>query len=170
VIYFGWRREITREGEMATVRACEKAETVLKPYRNRIVALERKVPVLDGFMRRYARLDNAASTPCLKLVLDKVNRFMNWYSSVHRGSRFDSTLSSTVYDQARQVVKDFAGADSRIRTVIFTKNASEALNMLGQALQKSARGEYKGSYRLCSRLGEFLPEGFSFDCRRYFQL
>ncbi len=155
---------------MATVRASENAEAVLERYRNQIAGSDTKVPLLDGSMRRQVSLDNAASTPCLKLALDKVSRFMNWYASVHRGSRFNSTLSSRVYDQAYQVATDFVGADSRTRTVIFTHNASETLNRLGQALQKSARGEYKGSYRLDSRLGKFPPEGFSFDYRRYFQV
>ncbi len=131
---------------MAAVRASEKAETALERHRNQIVGLNTKVPLPDGSMRRYVSLDNAASRPCLKPGLDRIDRFMNRYSSFHRVSRFNSMLPFTVHDQARQVATHFVGADSRMRTVIFTKSASEALNMLGQALQKIARGEQRGSF------------------------
>lgn len=105
-------------------------ETTLEYFRRQIVGLDKKVPLLDGSLRKYINLDNAASTPCLKPVLDKVNDFLDWYSSIHRGSGFKSLLSSEVYDLAHQMVGDFVGADLRSNTVVFTKNASEALNKL----------------------------------------
>ena len=37
-------------------------------------------------MRRYVNLDNAASTSAMVDVWEAVERFMPWYSSVHRGS------------------------------------------------------------------------------------
>jgi len=105
-------------------------ENKLKYFRNQIVGLDKKVPLLDGSLRRYINLDNAASTPCLKPVLEKVNEFLDWYSSIHRGSGFKSLLSSKIYDQAHQMVADFVKADSKTNAVIFTKNSSEALNKL----------------------------------------
>ena len=105
-------------------------ETKLKYFGKQIVGLDKKVPLLDGSQKRYVNLDNAASTPCLKPVLDKVGEFLDWYSSIHRGSGFKSLLSSHLYDLTRQMVADFVGADLRSNTVIFTKNASEALNKL----------------------------------------
>jgi len=100
----------------------------LEYFRKQIVGLDKKVPLLDGSLKRYISLDNAASTPCLKPVLDKVDEFLDWYSSIHRGSGFKSLLSSHVYDLARQIVGEFVGVDLRTNAVIFTKNASEALN------------------------------------------
>ena len=55
--------------------------------RDRIVGIDQMVPVLNGSMQPYINLDNAASTPVLRAVLDTVNQFMNWYSSVHRKRR-----------------------------------------------------------------------------------
>jgi selenocysteine lyase/cysteine desulfurase len=63
-------------------------------------------------------------------VLDKVNEFLDWYSSIHRGSGFKSLLSSRFYDFAHQMVGDFVKADPKTNAVIFTKNSSEALNKL----------------------------------------
>ena len=105
-------------------------ETKLEHFGKQIVGLDKKVPLLDGSFKRYVNLDNSASTPCLKPVLDKVGEFLDWYSSIHRGSGFKSLLSSHFYDLTRQMVADFVGAGRRSNTVIFTKNASEALNKL----------------------------------------
>lgn len=116
---------------MSKVKPSEEETYIgLNQYRDQIVGIAKKVPLLDGSSKRYVNLDNAASTPCLKPVLDKVNQFLEWYSSIHRGSGFKSMLSSRVYDLAHLMVADFVGADLRSNTVIFTQNASEALNKL----------------------------------------
>jgi selenocysteine lyase/cysteine desulfurase len=47
------------------------------PLRDRIVGIDQQVPLLDGSMQPYVNLDNAASTPVLREVLDTVNQFMN---------------------------------------------------------------------------------------------
>jgi len=109
-------------------------QSKLEYFRKQIVGLDKKVPLLDGSLKRYISLDNSASTPCLKPVLDKVDEFLDWYSSIHRGSGFKSLLSSHVYDLAHQIVGEFVGVDLRTNAVIFTKNASEALNKLANRL------------------------------------
>ena len=99
-------------------------------FRDRIVGIEQCVPLLDGSCRRYVNLDNAASTPALLDVTDAVNRFMEWYSSVHRGAGFKSRISTQAYEDARGIVGQFFGADPREHVVIFGKNATEAINKL----------------------------------------
>ena len=88
------------------------------------------MPLLDGRLARYIGLDNAASTPAFREVLDAVERFLPYYSSVHRGTGFKSRLSTAAYDEAHATVARFVGADPRTATVIFGKNATEALNKL----------------------------------------
>jgi cysteine desulfurase/selenocysteine lyase len=82
----------------------------LSQHRKLIVGVDRQVPLLDGSFKRYVHLDNAASIPSLVPVLNKVNQFLEWYSSIHRGSGFKSLLSSWVYDFAHQIVGEFVGA------------------------------------------------------------
>ncbi len=103
-----------------------------KNYCTHFVGLDVEVPLLDGAHRRYINFDNAASTPSLKDVREVVNRFLNYYSSVHRGTGFKSQLSTHSYEQARQIVMEFVGADPDTHTCIFGKNASEALNKLAR--------------------------------------
>ncbi len=106
----------------------------LATLRDQVVGVERLVPLLDGTPRQYVNLDNAASTPALRPVQQKVDELLEWYASVHRGSGFKSQLSTNAYERARQIVAGFVGADPEQQTVIFTKNTSEALNLLADAI------------------------------------
>jgi cysteine desulfurase / selenocysteine lyase len=107
----------------------------LVSVRDRIVGIHQTVPLLDGSTRPYINFDNAASTPTLQDVLDTVNEFLRWYSSVHRGTGFKSKVSTQAYDDARRIVADFVGANPRDHTVIFGKNTTDAINKLSYRLQ-----------------------------------
>lgn len=91
-----------------------------------------EVPVLNGTTLRYVNFDNAASTPPLKVVQEAINDFMNYYSSVHRGTGFKSQISTHFYEIARQTVLEFVGADPRDYTCMFGKNTTEAINKLAR--------------------------------------
>jgi len=105
--------------------------------RNRILGLDMSTPLLDGTDVRYVNLDNAASTPPLIDVVNAVERFMPYYSSVHRGTGFKSRLSTMTYDQSRERIGRFVNADLSTNTVIFGKNATEAINKLSHRLPHS---------------------------------
>jgi selenocysteine lyase/cysteine desulfurase len=96
------------------------------------------VPVLGGAPRRYVNLDNAASTPVLRDVLATVERFMHWYSSVHRGAGFKSRVASQAYDDARAIVARFVGARPDQHMALFGKNTTEAINLLSRRLALAA--------------------------------
>lgn len=98
-----------------------------------VLGTDEMVPVLDG-QRRYLALDNAASTPPLKAVMAAVDRFMPWYSSVHRGAGLKSQRATQAYEEARETVARFVGANPNEHTVIFGKNCTEAINKLSYRL------------------------------------
>jgi len=54
--------------------------------RDEIVGVDELVPVLDGRLVEYVNLDNAATTPPLRAVVEEVQRFLPMAASVHRGS------------------------------------------------------------------------------------
>lgn len=87
------------------------------------------VPTLHG-PERYINFDNAASTPTFSPIVTAVNEFLQWYSNVHRGTGFKSQLSSWAFEESRDIVADFIGADLSKHVVIFTKNTTEAINKL----------------------------------------
>jgi selenocysteine lyase/cysteine desulfurase len=107
-------------------------------FRSKVVGAQARVPVLGGGHCDYINFDNAASTPTLKPVLETVNAFMEWYSSVHRGSGFKSRLSTKAYDDAREIVRDFVGANAAEHTVVFGKNTTEAINKISYRLDLNA--------------------------------
>ncbi|MCM3901138.1 MAG: hypothetical protein ND866_05485 [Pyrinomonadaceae bacterium] len=48
-------------------------------WRERIVGLDTKQPLLDGRLVPYINLDNAASTPPLRDVVEAVHQFLPYY-------------------------------------------------------------------------------------------
>ena len=110
------------------------SDTSITDLRNLFVGLDILCPLLDGTHRCYTNFDNAASTPPMKAVQQAVDDFLVYYSSVHRGTGFKSQLSTHAYEQARQIVMDFVGADPATHTCIFGKNTTEAINKLARRL------------------------------------
>jgi selenocysteine lyase/cysteine desulfurase len=97
---------------------------------HQVVGVGTPVPLLDGTERNYVFLDNAASTPAFRRVLDAVSEFMPWYSGVHRGTGFKSLLATAVFDGAHEAVARFVGADPATSTVVFVKNTTECVNKM----------------------------------------
>jgi selenocysteine lyase/cysteine desulfurase len=78
-------------------------------------------------------LDYAATAPCARVAADAVAELLPWYGSVHRGAGALSQRSTLAYERARQTVGDFLGARPDDE-VIFTRNTTDALNLLARAL------------------------------------
>ncbi|HUT98488.1 MAG TPA: aminotransferase class V-fold PLP-dependent enzyme [bacterium] len=106
----------------------------LDNIREHIVGWDKKVPLATGGTRRYVYLDNAASTPALAPVRDKVNELIGWYSSIHRGTGFKSAVATHAYERARQVILDLVGAGENDYIAVFSSNTTEALNKLACSL------------------------------------
>jgi cysteine desulfurase len=79
--------------------------------------------------KHYTNLDNAATTPPLKAVQDKVDDYLISYGSVHRGAGEKSKISTDVYEHSRQVIKGFVGAPSD-SYVVFSGNTTGGMNIL----------------------------------------
>lgn len=106
----------------------------LHGVRERIVGIDRPVPLRDGTLRPGIHFDNAASTPVLREVLEVVEAFLPWYASVHRGAGFKSRVATQAYEDARRIVAGFVGASADEHVVIFGKNTTEAINKLSYRL------------------------------------
>jgi selenocysteine lyase/cysteine desulfurase len=98
------------------------------------VGADQRVPLVGGGTARYVNLDNAASTPALRSVVDAVEEFLPFYSGVHRGTGYKSRLSTGTFEHARELVGEFFGADPDRDVVVFTKNTTEAINKLARSL------------------------------------
>lgn len=99
-----------------------------------VVGERTPVPVQGGRTRPYVNLDCAASTPPSVHVAAAVEEFLPWYSSIHRGTGAKSRRSSERYEQARETVLGFVGADPTTHAVVFPRNTTEALNLVAHRL------------------------------------
>lgn len=102
--------------------------------RNFIVGVNTKVPLLNGGYTTAINFDNAATTPPFCTVLNAINDFCPWYSSIHRGKGYKSVLSSDIYDEGRDFIRKFVKADKDKDVIIYTKNTTESINMLAYTL------------------------------------
>ncbi|MCG3752873.1 aminotransferase class V-fold PLP-dependent enzyme [Amycolatopsis sp. Poz14] len=94
-----------------------------------------RVPLVTGGDIGYANLDHAASAPCLDAVRSAVDEFLPWYASVHRGAGFASQVSTRLYERTRDVLRRFVDARNG-DSVIFTRNTTDAFNLLAKALPR----------------------------------
>ncbi|USN45052.1 MAG: aminotransferase class V-fold PLP-dependent enzyme [Candidatus Woesearchaeota archaeon] len=77
-------------------------------------------------------LDSAASTQRAKPVLDAMQDFEeSHYSNVHRGSSTLSEEATESYEQSREIVATFIGAQPE--QLVFTRGTTEGLNFVAQA-------------------------------------
>ena len=86
---------------------------------------------IDGHPLIY--LDNAATTQRPRQVVEAVRRFYEERNAnVHRGVHTLSYEASVAYEEAHAKVAEFIGADGP-EEIIFTRNATEALNLVAYA-------------------------------------
>lgn len=84
----------------------------------------------------FVNFDNAATTPPLKSVIEAINNFSPFYSSVHRGGGLKSDISSNIYENGRKTVLKFLNANESFHTVVFLKNTTECINKLSYRLKE----------------------------------
>ncbi|HEY0474080.1 MAG TPA: aminotransferase class V-fold PLP-dependent enzyme [Kribbella sp.] len=95
------------------------------------------VPLADGRVTDYANFDHGASAPCLESVRAAVEAALPSYASVHRGNGYASRITTQWYERARAEVHAFVGAREDDQ-VIFTRQTTDALNLLARAVPADA--------------------------------
>ncbi len=78
-------------------------------------------------------LDNAATTLKPRCVIDAMNTYYTTgVANVHRGVHYLSEQATAAFEYSREVVRQFLQA-SKIQEIIFTKGATESLNLIAQS-------------------------------------
>jgi cysteine desulfurase/selenocysteine lyase len=86
-------------------------------------------------------LDNGASAQKPKQMLDAVqNAYEHEYANVHRGLHHLSNVATANFEKAREKVRAFLNARSD-EEIIFTRNATEAINLVASSFGRSRIGE-----------------------------
>jgi cysteine desulfurase/selenocysteine lyase len=86
---------------------------------------------------QVAYFDNAATSQKPRAVLDRIDRYYcEENANVHRGVHTMSQLATEAYEGARERLASFLGASSS-RQIIFTRGATEAINLLAASFGAS---------------------------------
>ena len=97
-----------------------------------IAAIRSDFPILSRTVRNEKRLvylDSGATSQKPQQVLDAERRFLERSNAaVHRGAHQLAEEATDAYEAARAAIAGFVGAEAR--DLIFTKNATEALNLV----------------------------------------
>jgi len=108
-----------------------------------VEAVRRDFPILSRtvYGKPLTYLDNAASAQKPKAVIDAITRaYTEEYANVHRGLHFLSNAATENYEAARETVRKFVNA-AHTDEIIFTKNATEAMNLVADSYGRMAIGE-----------------------------
>ena len=100
-----------------------------------LAAIRAQFPTLERRVyddKRLIFLDSAASSQKPLAVTDAMDQFMKTsYANVHRGVHRLSQEATDAFEAARTKVARFMGAEER--EVVFTKNTTEAINLVAQS-------------------------------------
>ena len=103
--------------------------------------------VRDG--KRLVYLDSGATSQRPVQVLDAERDFLTTHNAaVHRGAHQLAEEATDAYEDARAKIAGFVGATSE--TVVFTKNATEAINLVAYTLGDERSAALLGGRRLGS--------------------
>ena len=108
-------------------------------------SLREDFPILSRTVRdgkRLVYLDSGATSQRPKQVIDAEVEFLTHHNApVHRGAYEIAEEATDAYEDAREAIAGFIGAD--YDELVFTKNATEALNTVAFVLGDNRAGQYQ---------------------------
>ena len=108
-----------------------------------IARIRADFPILSKeiYGKKLVYLDNAASAQKPLAVLDRMRHaYEHEYANVHRGLHFLANAATEAYEGAREKVRGYLNAKSAAE-IIFTKNATEAINLVASSFGLAEIGE-----------------------------
>lgn len=106
------------------------------------LAIRKDFPIFDRTIRdgkRLVYLDSGATSQKPQSVIDAESDFYRLHNAaVHRGAHQLAEEATDIYEGAREIVANFIGAD--VDEVVFTKNATESLNLVAYAMGNAPVG------------------------------
>lgn len=97
-------------------------------------------PILyrDVYDKPLVYLDNGASAQKPVQVIEAMDHAYRFqYANVHRGMHYLSNAATTAFEEARETTRRFLNAESTDE-IIFTRNATEAINLVAQSYGRIA--------------------------------
>lgn len=105
-------------------------------------AIAKDFPILDRTIRdgkRLVYLDSGATSQKPNVVINAESDFYRFHNAaVHRGAHQLAEEATDAYEGAREIVAQFLNAS--VDEIVFTKNATESLNLISYAMGNAAPG------------------------------
>ena len=105
-------------------------------------AIAKDFPILDRTIRdgkRLVYLDSGATSQKPNVVINAESDFYRLHNAaVHRGAHQLAEEATDAYEGAREIVATFLNAS--VDEIVFTKNATESLNLISYAMGNAAPG------------------------------
>ena len=105
-------------------------------------AIAQDFPILSRKIRdgkRLVYLDSGATSQKPNVVIDAESDFYRLHNAaVHRGAHQVAEEATDAYEGAREIVAQFLNAS--VDEIVFTKNATESLNLISYAMGNAAPG------------------------------
>ena len=105
-------------------------------------AIAKDFPILDRTIRdgkRLVYLDSGATSQKPSVVINAESDFYRLHNAaVHRGAHQLAEEATDAYEGAREIVATFLNAS--VDEIVFTKNATESLNLVSYAMGNAAPG------------------------------
>lgn len=115
---------------MVSALKMNKPDSIDNPWRG-------DFPIFTDLEKPVAFMDSAASAQKPDAVINAMNNVMQGhYANIHRGLYDFSQKTTALYEEARHKVAQFIGASSD-NEVVFTRNATEAVNLVAQSWGKA---------------------------------
>jgi len=109
----------------------------MKNVQNMMYGINALVELQNGKLIKATNLDNGATTPPFKAVVNEIENQLFFYGSIGRGRGQKSEISTDNYNDGRMKIKHFLGACSDDYTVFYINCTTDGMNKLASALIQS---------------------------------
>lgn len=100
--------------------------------RNLVFDTESLIPVENGTVTSI-NFDNAGTTPPFFTVIEEINKYSPYFKYTSKKS-LKATFLTEIYEKARNTILEFVNADIEKNTVVYTKNTTEAINIISNVI------------------------------------
>jgi len=126
------------------------------------VDIKSLIPTNNGNMFNIY-FDNGGTTPPMESVVKAIEEYTPWYKYVANKS-LKADFLAELYEQGRTTVKRYVGADMETDIAIYTKNSTEAINILSNVIFMRYRGQNPVVITTyMEHLSNYLPWKFRFE-------
>ena len=106
-------------------------------FRDLVMGIDSKVQLLDGREICAVNFDNAATTPPLKIVVNNIIKYSEYYASIGRGAGHKAEITTRLYNESRDFFLDFFNIKDKDKyTVVYVNNTTDGINKLARILTK----------------------------------